>query len=212
MLSVTNPVTVNAVNGLAPPTNWNLSAIDGSGRVVLQPTQPGVTIPTVTGVTNAVTVGGYSSGQDPATLVLDVAASGHNTAGTIGQKINSAGSAGNPWTTDVSTGYTGNQAGALLFGNLDAKVSTRSTYAGGPVSAVTAGVTLAAAGLDAIVVETGVNARQALSPILAACAGVLSGATTGTVVVKGGNVATTRVTATTDINGNRTSVTLNLPT
>lgn len=72
-------------------------------------------------------------------------------------------------------------------------------------------VYLAAAGLDSIVIETGVNARQALSPILAACAGVLSGANTGTVVINGGNVSTTRVTAITDTVGNRTSVTLNLP-
>jgi hypothetical protein len=72
-------------------------------------------------------------------------------------------------------------------------------------------VTLAPAGLDAIVVETGVNARQALTPILAASAGVLSGAGTGSIVIKGGNVATTRIAATTDANGNRTSVTLTLP-
>ncbi len=73
-------------------------------------------------------------------------------------------------------------------------------------------VALAPNGLDAIPVETGVNARQALSPILAASAGVLLGAGTGTVVMKGGNVTTTRVTASTDNAGNRTSVTLSLPT
>ena len=61
-------------------------------------------------------------------------------------------------------------------------------------------------------VESGVNARQALSPILAASAGVLLGAGTGTIVIKGGNVATTRIAATTDNAGNRTAVTLSLPT
>lgn len=70
---------------------------------------------------------------------------------------------------------------------------------------------LAAAGLDAVAVESGVNARQALSPILAAAAGVLSGAGTGTIVVKGGNVATTRITSTSDVLGNRLTSTLNLP-
>jgi hypothetical protein len=70
---------------------------------------------------------------------------------------------------------------------------------------------LAPAGLDAVPVETGVNARQALSPILAASAGVLSGAGSGTIVIRGGNVATTRITATTDNAGNRTVVTLALP-
>jgi len=74
------------------------------------------------------------------------------------------------------------------------------------------GYALAASGLDAIPIEVGVNARQALAPILAAAAGSVSGAGTGTVSFTGGNVATTRIVATTDANGNRTSVTLTLPT
>lgn len=73
-------------------------------------------------------------------------------------------------------------------------------------------VALASSGLDAITVETGVNARQALSPILASAAGVLIGAGTGTVIIKGGNVNTTRITASTDNAGDRTAVTLNIPT
>jgi len=72
-------------------------------------------------------------------------------------------------------------------------------------------VTLSPSGFDAIQVENGVNARQALSPILAASAGVLLGAETGTIVIKGGNVAVTRITAATDNAGNRTAVILNLP-
>jgi hypothetical protein len=91
--------------------------------------------------------------------------------------------------------------------NLDVAVSSRgtSTYAGTPIA-------LTSAGLDAIVVETGVNARQALSPILAAAAGVFSGAGTTTATIKGGNVATTRIVATTDTSGNRSNVVLTLPT
>ena len=93
---------------------------------------------------------------------------------------------------------------------------------GGPVASVTApvtvarnsdktGYTLAPAGLDFVQIESGVNARQALSPILAASAGVLVGAGTGTVVIKGGNVSATRITATTDDAGNRTADSLSLP-
>ena len=76
-----------------------------------------------------------------------------------------------------------------------------------------AGYKLGPAGFDAIPVEAGVNARQALSPILAASAGVLAGSGTGTITIKGGgaNNATSRITATTDGTGDRTSVTLNLP-
>ena len=97
-----------------------------------------------------------------------------------------------PWATSLPGSYGAGTAGYLL----------------------SHGVQLAANGLDQITVKTGVNLRQAMSPILASAAGVVSGATAGasTVVIKGGNVATTRINATTDALGNRTSVTLTLPT
>ncbi len=122
------------------------------------------------------------------------------------------------WEEPKANHNTANTFGA----NLDAPISSRSTYAGGPVASVTAPVTvgtnndkagysLSSAGLDAIVVEPGVNARQALSPILAAAAGTITGVGSGTITVKGGNVATTRIVATSDSIGNRTSITLYLP-
>ena len=81
-----------------------------------------------------------------------------------------------------------------------------------PANPMPAGpVVLAAAGLDAIPVEAGINVRQALSPILAAAAGVLSGAGTGTVVIKAPGTTTTRINATVDVAGNRTATTLTLP-
>lgn len=84
------------------------------------------------------------------------------------------------------------------------------------IGAAGAGLTsvrLAAAGLDSITVESGVNARQALSPILSASAGVLTGVGSGTIVVRAGNNAgTTRITTTVDASKNRTGVVLNLPT
>jgi hypothetical protein len=143
-------------------------------------------------------------------------------AGSDATVIPGSGGSSDPWAVALPGSYAAGTAGAILGGNLDVKVSSRSTYAGGPVASVSApvtvgvnmdktGYTLAAAGLDAIQVEVGVNARQALSPILAASAGVLLGAGTGTIVIKGGNVAVTRVTASTDNAGNRTAVTLSLP-
>jgi hypothetical protein len=133
-----------------------------------------------------------------------------------------AGGGSDPWSTALPGSYGPGTAGAILGNNLDAKVSSRSTYAGGPVASVVAPVTvgvnndksgysLASAGLDAISIETGVNLRQALSPILAVCAGTISGAGTGTIVVKGGNVTTTRLVVIGDGAGNRTSVNLALP-
>ena len=62
--------------------------------------------------------------------------------------------------------------------------------------------------------ESGVNARQALSPILAACAGLVLGASPsgGTITIKAGNDSSkTRITAVVDANGNRSSVTITLP-
>lgn len=65
-----------------------------------------------------VTVGGYASGQDPATLVLDAAAAAHNTAGSIGQKINAAGAAADPLTNQVPGSYAQGTGGYVL-GHLD---------------------------------------------------------------------------------------------
>jgi hypothetical protein len=74
------------------------------------------------------------------------------------------------------------------------------------------GYELASNGFDSIVIEIGLNARQGLALIAAASAGVLAGAGTGPITIEGAGVATNRITASTDSNGNRTSVTLNLPT
>ena len=52
----------------------------------------------VASVTAAVTVGGYATGQDPATLVLDVAASSHNASGSIGARIGAVQQAGSAVT------------------------------------------------------------------------------------------------------------------
>lgn len=77
---------------------------------------------------------------------------------------------------------------------------------------VGAGVILQATGLDTVVVETGLNARQALAIAASACAGVLAGATTPNVTIAAAGVpATNRISATVDGNGNRTVVTLSPP-
>jgi hypothetical protein len=105
---------------------------------------------------------------------------------------------------------------------LDAQVSSRSTFSGDSVGSVANPVTvgvnndksgylLAPAGLDPVVIEPGINARQAFSPILAALAGVVVGAGSETIQFKGGNSSTTRITAALDTLGNRTSVSLTLP-
>lgn len=71
--------------------------------------------------------------------------------------------------------------------------------------------TLPSSALDGVTVEPGMNARQALSVICAALAGVLELTATNTVAINGANSDTNRITATVNSNGERLAVTLNLP-
>lgn len=153
-------------------------------------------------VAAAVTVGtnndksGYSLAVAPPTsavvaaAVWDLATSGHTTSGTFGAAVVAAASAGDPWSTALPGAYGSGTAGAIL-GNR-------------------AGFKLAGDGLDAVAVESGLNARQSLSVIAAAAGGALAGADTGNVVIKGAGVLTTRIIATTDSTG-RTAVLLSPP-
>jgi hypothetical protein len=76
----------------------------------------------VTGTVGTVTIvadkTGYSllattSTTAIADAVWDEAIAGHTGAGSTGEALNNASSAGNPWATDISSGYTG-QAGEVL--------------------------------------------------------------------------------------------------
>jgi hypothetical protein len=156
--SVTSPVTVGGYSGAGDP--WTIAvpgayAPGSAGAIVggrldaavsTRSTYAGGPVASVTGtvgsVTGPVTVGGYSSGQDPATLVLDVAMSLHVTAGSVGAAIAAGQTGADPWTTLLPGAYGAGTAGAILGTRLDAAVSTRSTYAGGAVASVTAPVTV----------------------------------------------------------------------
>ena len=74
------------------------------------------------------------------------------------------------------------------------------------------GYALAGSGLDAIQVEAGINARQALALTMDAVgSGVIAGAETSTITVRNPTNSQTRITATVDADGNRTSILLNPP-
>jgi hypothetical protein len=60
--------------------------------------------------------------------------SGHTTAGTTGKALIDSGAAGNPWSTDLSTGYSGTQAGSILN---TVKSQTDLIQAGGTVNVST---------------------------------------------------------------------------
>jgi hypothetical protein len=100
------------------------------------------------------------SPESLAAAVWSAVAASFNTTGSMGEKLNGAGSAGNPWTE---------------------------------------------------VIETGMNAAQAMRLITAALAGELSGADTGTVTIRNAVAdSADRITATVDGNGNRTAITYDL--
>ena len=55
-----------------------------------------------------------SAGEEIADKVWDEAIAAHLASGSTGEALNNAGGSGNPWITDISTGYTGTQAGNIL--------------------------------------------------------------------------------------------------
>jgi hypothetical protein len=67
------------------------------------------------------------------------------------------------------------------------------------------------AGLDGVVVEPGLNARQALALVLAGAAGALDGAGTAFVTIHAAGGGTTRILAAADALGNRSNVQLTPP-
>lgn len=79
---------------------------------------------------------------------------------------------------------------------------------GGPTELSPEG--LAQSLLDDTDIETGYSMKEALRLILSACAGKVSGAETTTVTIRNVTDGTSRVVATVDANGNRTSITYNV--
>jgi hypothetical protein len=96
------------------------------------------------------------SPQSLAAAVWKALASAYNAPGTMGEKLNDAGSASNPWTEVIDGTYT---------------------------------------------------ASDLLKLIAASAAGELAGSPGGPILIKSVNGTTVRITATVDVNGNRTGVT-----
>lgn len=60
-----------------------------------------------------------------AASIWDVVLSGHLTAGTTGNALNAAGSAGDPWSTTLPGAYGAGSAGNIIGNRLDAAITTR---------------------------------------------------------------------------------------
>lgn len=74
----------------------------------------------------AVTVVNASGQKQIENAVWDAIATDHNTALTLGNKLNSAASAGDPWTTAIPGAYGAGTAGNILGNNLNATVTSRA--------------------------------------------------------------------------------------
>lgn len=172
-----------------------------AGKLLLQATQTGVTIPAVTTVGTLTTY----TGNTPQT------GDAYARIGSTGSGLTSLA----PSSTALSTGtWTGTRAGYLdnLSGGavaLHSDATSLASQIGTPMQAGST-VVLAGAGLDGVEIESGLNARQALAIVASACAGTSIGVSTGSPVYAGAGVVTTRITATA-VNGDRSVVTLSPP-
>ena len=124
------------------------------------------TVTTTTTATNVTTVNGLAAGAitaaaiaadaigaselaadavaEIADAVWDEVLSGHLTAGSTGNALNAAGSAGDPWSTSLPGAYGAGSAGYIIGTNLNATVSSRSSHSAADVWAVATRVLTAA--------------------------------------------------------------------
>jgi hypothetical protein len=193
-----------------------------------------VTLPAIPA--NWITAAGIAAGA-LVPGVWDASTTGHTTAGTFGGSLNAASSAGDPWATAIPGAYgvgtaghklgqvpdiPAGAAGGLFIAGTNAATTVNFTgNLSGSVGSVTspvtvgtnndkAGYSLASAGLDSVVVEAGINARQALALIGSASAGKSSGVAAGSPIYQAMGGTTARITATA-LNGDRSVVTLTPP-
>jgi hypothetical protein len=114
----------------------------------------------------------------------------------------------------VTNGVIGsNLAGAVWDSQRTLHSNTGSFGEGIPNVINKTGYALSSAGLDSVIVEIGMNVRQALSVIAAASAGQLSGAGSGEIFIRAANNSSViRIDSVVDPIGNRITVNLSLPT
>lgn len=117
-------------------------------------------------------------------------------ANSLGAKVNSAASAGDPWTTSVPGVYNVGTAGYVIGHFLDAQVSL--------VPGLSGLATLASGDID------GYSLEQTNKLLLAASVGKTSGAKTTSFSIRAADDSRTRVVAVLDLQGNRTGVTVDV--
>jgi hypothetical protein len=175
----------------------------------------------------SLTTGNVSLATAPLTAVQtenavwDAVATSHNTALTLGNKLNAAASATDPWGVALPGAYGAGTAGSIVGSNLDATVSSRASQtsataikaktdllpsAPAAVSDIPTASTIAAA-VWAYVVEGAHTARDYMRLLASASFAKLSGAATTTVAIRDVGDTKDRIVATVDVDGNRTAIT-----
>jgi hypothetical protein len=234
-LTAVNPDSATAfltgVNSLAPPTNWNTMAIDSSGRVDL-----GKWIGSAPNALQSGRIDSYLGAV--ASGVIAAASFAANALDAVWSTTTRLLSAGTNIVLAKGTGVTGftdldaagvRSATGLASANLDTQLAAIAGYIDTEVAAIKAKTDLiptspaavgdiptaaanAAGLLDASnAIETGLTVRQALRLMGAALGGKCSGAASNAPVYRNAEAdSKARITATTDDDGNRTAVTLDL--
>jgi hypothetical protein len=138
--------------------------------------------------------------------VWDEPRGSHTTAGTFGQGVASV--QGNLTGSVASIASGGIVAASFAAGAIDAAALATDCIGSNELSTAAA-QKIADAYLDrADAIETGLTPRQCLRLVVASTAGKVSGADTTTVVIRNAvQDSKPRITATVDVNGNRTAIT-----
>lgn len=216
----------------ALPTNFSTLSVDASGRVLLQPTQTGVTIPTVTTVTNQLTAAQIATG-----VWQDTTAGDFTVASSIGKSLftsgNAPGAASGLALVGSNMGTVSSVSGAVgsVTGNVGGSVASVTGNVGGnvvgSVASVTNGVTLAANAVDSTAVaasgatkignaasaatqgagNNNYTLTQMLTIIASATAGKVAGESTGVPVFRNLADSADVITGTDNASGDRLTIT-----
>ena len=126
--------SVGSISGVSFPSNFSSFSVDASGRVLLQPSQPSVTIPTVT---NTGTVTGNVNGS-VASVTGNV---GGNVSGSIASVVGAVGSVTGS-VGSVTNGIGGDVSGKVLGGGAGtiSGDGVRASSVSGSVASVTGSV------------------------------------------------------------------------
>lgn len=167
------------------------------------------------GAAGTITLDSGASSKDGAYVGLFIQCTNNSPSNVLGQTRKIISYVGSTKVATVDSNWGTNPSSATTFAiliplSVNAQAHMGQEYVDWTTSGVP-NVALTSAGLDNVVIESGTNARQAMSLMAAAAAGKMSGGGTTNVIFKGAGVETTRIDATVDVTGNRSSITLTPP-